>query len=83
MVTVVIEDRVLRAVNSERRAAGLFPTGLDAVACRGCRAHAGYLARNAPAVAAGELDRHDEDPSRPGYTKAGRAVARRAALADR
>ena len=44
---------------------GVRPAGqpifLDAESTRGCQAHAGYLARNAPRLKDTETDRKDED----------------------
>lgn len=70
--------RLLRAVNELRRQAGLRPVPLDAERSKACAAHALYLSLNAPTEAA--LNWNEEKPDRPGYSEAGAAAARTAAI---
>lgn len=65
-----IERHGQAAVNEFRSRTGLAPLALDMAWCRGCRAHALYIALN-PADGFG----HSETPGRPGYSQEGLTAA--------
>jgi uncharacterized protein YkwD len=69
--------RVLDRINRFRAAAGLEPLELDEELSRACQAHALYMARYAEADRPG-FNPSDENPSLPGFTRAGQRVAREA-----
>ncbi|MBI1916609.1 MAG: hypothetical protein HYS12_18025 [Planctomycetes bacterium] len=72
---------VLARVNVLRGAAGLAPVALDRGLCRGCTAHAGYLARNASRLPKSLDELEDEDAALPGFSAEGRVTARRGVAA--
>jgi uncharacterized protein YkwD len=71
-------QRAVARMNEIRKAAGLGPVRLDPERSAPCIAHAGYLARHLDRVEG--LRAEDERDDLPGFTEAGRAVARRAAI---
>jgi uncharacterized protein YkwD len=66
----------LNEVNAARKSAGLEPLELDARMTAACRLHTRYLARNPDK----DINLRDEIEGKPGYTLAGRDVARRGAI---
>jgi uncharacterized protein YkwD len=73
-----LAQRVLAAVNAQRRLAGRPELTLDPEQSAGCREHARYLEKNASRP---DLDPHDQEPGFPGATPAGRKVAPSASVA--
>ena len=70
---VAISERVLAAINAQRRVEGQPELTLHAEHSQGCREHAAYLMQNAGRP---DLDPHDQEPALPGATTAGRHAAR-------
>jgi uncharacterized protein YkwD len=70
--------KLLRSLNTLRHRAGLSPVPLDAERSKACAAHTRYLGANAPTNPA--LSWNEEKPDLPGYSEAGAAIARTAAI---
>jgi uncharacterized protein YkwD len=70
--------RALERVNEVRKDAGLDPVQLDAGRCKGCTAHAAYLARHLDRTPGVEPNK--ENPELPGYTAEGDEVAKSSAI---
>jgi uncharacterized protein YkwD len=73
--------QIVDAINAYRTEAKLEPVFLDAEASRGCQAHAGYLARNAPRLLDRDEEYRTEDSRFPGFSEGGRKSARAALIA--
>jgi hypothetical protein len=74
------EARVAAVINAYRATAGLGPVLVDPALSDGCRAHAEYMRINRGEPQLFALNAHDEDPSLPGATPAGRACGKAANL---
>jgi uncharacterized protein YkwD len=73
--------QMLERINGFRRTAGVPPLGVDLDLCRGCAAHAAYLAKNCNEAILRRWNVNDEDRKLPGYTEEGREAARHSLVA--
>ena len=67
-----VASRLLADLNAVRRLVGLGAVELDARLSRGCRLHASYLEKHLGHPSAQGMGVHDEDPSLPGFSTAGK-----------
>lgn len=74
--TPTLDKTTFDQINTIRQAAGLETVVLDPVLCKGCTAHAQYLAKYIDHPTTKKNGGGDEDPSLPGYTKEGQAAAK-------
>ncbi len=76
-----LDQKILDRLNASRKMVGVPPVKIDPTLSRDCLAHAVYLTRNLDAVFKGQLNSHDEDPKREGYTPGGKKAAKSSEIA--
>ena len=72
--------QALEKLNSYRKAAGCPAVALDDTSCRGCAAHAQYLAANYDRWGKPGFNAQDEDPALPGFSEEGRTILEKACV---
>ena len=74
-------EQFVERLNHHRKSAGLASVALDADLCKGCQAHAKYLAQHLDPDKADASNIYEEDPKKPGYSVEGERAGQNGMIA--